>query len=90
MTEKPPERGTNRPTRMLRLPEVQARTGLSRSTIYMRVELSRFPQPVSLGERAVGWIEAEIEAWIRERAEERRKGDGPAPKTHGTPKEESA
>ncbi|MYC89166.1 MAG: AlpA family transcriptional regulator [Gemmatimonadales bacterium] len=90
MTEKPLERGTNRPTRMLRLPEVVARTGLSRSTIYMRVELGRFPRPVSLGERAVGWIEAEIEAWIRARAGERRSGDGPAARTHGTPKEESA
>ena len=89
MTERELERGPNLPTRLLRLPEVQARTGLSRSTIYMRVELRRFPRPVSLGERAVGWIEAEIEAWIRERAEERRDGDGPGAGHNGT-KEERA
>ena len=53
--------------RFLRLPEVLARTGLSRSTIYVRLEQGCFPQPVSLGGRAVGWIEAEVDEWIRER-----------------------
>ena len=53
--------------RFLRLPEVLARTGLSRSTIYVRLEQGRFPRPVSLGGRAVGWIEAEVDEWIRER-----------------------
>jgi len=90
MTERQLEQGANEPTRMLRLPEVMARTGLSRSTIYERVARRRFPRPVSLGERAIGWIEAEIDAWIRERAGERRSGDDPAADTHGTPKEESA
>ncbi len=87
MTEGQLERQTNPPTRFLRLPEVRSRTGLSRSTIYMRLELGRFPRPVSLGERAVGWIEAEVEAWIRERVEERRDGDGPGPDTTGQLKE---
>ena len=53
--------------RFLRLPEVLARTGLSRSTIYVRLDQGRFPRPVSLGGRAVGWIEAEVDEWIRER-----------------------
>ena len=53
--------------RFLRLPEVLARTGLSRSTIYVRLDRGRFPRPVSLGARAVGWIEAEVDEWIRER-----------------------
>ena len=53
--------------RFLRLPEVLARTGLSRSTIYVRLDQGRFPRPVSLGARAVGWIEAEVDAWMRER-----------------------
>ena len=69
------ERRANPPTRFLRLPEVQARTGLSRSTIYVRLEQGRFPRPVSLRARAVGWIEAEIEAWMRERIEESRGED---------------
>ena len=53
--------------RFLRLPEVLARTGLSRSTIYVRLDEGRFPRPVSLGGRAVGWIEAEVDDWIRAR-----------------------
>ena len=66
------ERETNPPIRILRLPEVMARTGLSRSTIYARLAQGRFPRPVSLGGRAVGWIEAEIDAWLRERIAESR------------------
>lgn len=49
---------------ILRLPEVKNRTGLSRSTIYLRVADGKFPRPVSLGARAVGWLDAEIEAWL--------------------------
>ena len=45
---------------MLRFPTVKARTGLSRSTIYLRISRGTFPAPVSLGGRAVGWIEAEV------------------------------
>ena len=76
MTERPrSERATNPPIRILRLPEVVARTGLSRSTIYVRLEQGRFPRPVSLGSRAVGWIESEIDAWLRERIAESRGED---------------
>ena len=73
MTEQ--ERRANPPIRFLRLPEVQQRTGLSRSTIYVRLSQGRFPQPVSLGARAVGWIESEIEEWMRERIAESRGGE---------------
>jgi len=51
-------------TNVLRLPAVKARCGLSRSTIYQRVADGTFPKPVNLGARAVGWIEAEIDAWL--------------------------
>ena len=44
-----------------------ARTGLSRSKIYVRLDEGRFPQPVSLGGRAVGWVESEVDEWMRER-----------------------
>ena len=49
---------------ILRLPAVKNRTGLSRSTIYLRISENRFPKPISLGGRAVGWIEEEIDAWL--------------------------
>ena len=53
-----------KPLSILRRREVQARTGLSRSTIYHRVSQGTFPKPVQLGSRAVGWIESEIEDWL--------------------------
>jgi len=53
------------PTVILRRREVQARTGLSRSTIYLRTSQGHFPKPIPLGPRAVGWLESEIEAWLQ-------------------------
>ena len=53
-------------TAILRLPTVKARTGLSRSTIYLRISEGSFPQPVSLGGRAVGWIEEEVNDWLNQ------------------------
>ncbi len=67
---------TRAPTRILRLPEVMARTGLSRTTIYEWRVAGRFPQAVPLGTRNVGWIEAELEAWFRDRIADR--GASPA------------
>ena len=55
------------PIRIVRLPAVQARTGLGRSTIYVRLAEGSFPRPVQLGGRAVGWIEEEVDEWIRQR-----------------------
>ena len=57
------------PRKILRLPVVLDRTGLSRSTVYLRVTEGRFPRPVSLGTRAVGWIETEVEEWIARQIE---------------------
>jgi len=58
---------------ILRLPAVKARCGLARSTIYLRVSEGAFPKPVSLGSRAVGWLESEIDAWIKSQVERSRK-----------------
>jgi prophage regulatory protein len=58
---------------ILRLPAVKTSTGLSRSTIYLRVSQGKFPKPVSLGGRAVGWLEAEIQDWLQRRIEASRK-----------------
>ena len=57
---------------ILRLPAVKARVGLSRSTIYLRVTQGTFPAPVSLGARAVGWIEAEVNEWLTAHVERSR------------------
>ena len=60
---------------ILRLPAVKTRTGLSRSTIYLRVSQGTFPRPVSLGARAVGWVEAEIQEWLQRQIETSRKAN---------------
>lgn len=52
---------------MLRLPEVCVRTGLSRSTVYLRIANGDFPSPVSLGGRAVGWPEHEVDEWLAQK-----------------------
>jgi prophage regulatory protein len=57
---------------ILRLPAVRARTGLSRSSIYLSVSLGTFPRPVKLGARAVGWLEEEVERWIQARIQQAR------------------
>ena len=56
--------------RLLRRREVEKRTGLSRSTIYEWIRVGQFPRPVSLGARAVGWLEHDIQQWIAGRVEE--------------------
>jgi len=53
--------------KIMRLPEVIKETGLSRSTIYLRMSKGDFPQSISLGERAVGWVQAEVEQWLEQK-----------------------
>ena len=63
-------------TNILRLPRVKGRTGLGRSTIYLRISQGTFPKPVNLGGRAVGWLEAEIQDWLQRRIDASRKAAG--------------
>jgi prophage regulatory protein len=53
--------------RFLRLREVIARTGRSRSTIYASAAQGKFPKPIKLGVRSVGWVEADVQQWQDER-----------------------
>jgi len=57
---------------ILRLTSVQSRIGLSRSTIYERIKNGTFPRPIYIGERAIGFIEREIDEWIEARIAESR------------------
>jgi len=61
---------------ILRLPAVKTRTGLSRSTIYAFVDCGKFPKPISLGARAIGWVDAEVEAWVAGQIEQSRRTPG--------------
>ena len=62
-------------TVVLRRRTVEARTGLSRSTIYLRMAQGTFPKSVPLGVRAVGWLEDEIEAWLQAQVASVRNSD---------------
>lgn len=66
---------------ILRRKQVEARTGLSRSTIYAKLRRNpkrpgdfdpTFPQPIAIGARAVGWIESEIDAYLTAQIEKSR------------------
>ncbi len=59
-------------TRILRRREVETLVGLRRSAIYAAVAAGRFPAPVRLTARAVGWLDTEVMAWIHARVRESR------------------
>lgn len=53
------------PDRILRIKTVLDRTGLSRSTLYRRIQAGRFPPQVRIAERCTGWRESAINNWLR-------------------------
>ena len=53
--------------RILRRPEVEKLVGLSSASIYRLMDQGAFPRPKKLGVRAVGWVTAEIDAWLESR-----------------------
>jgi prophage regulatory protein len=55
----------------LRLPQVKARTGLSRTTIHRLIKKGDFPSPKSLGPRAVGWKVSAVKDWCTSRPDAR-------------------
>ena len=84
---------TAHPT-IIRRREVEARTGLSRSAIYARLRANpkrpndydpTFPRPIQIGPRSVGWIAAEIDAWVEARTAEREWTPPAAPEPESPP-----
>ena len=59
--------------KIIRMPEVKAKTGLSKTTIYELIAEGNFPEQIPLGSRIVGWINSEVEEWISERINQARK-----------------
>ena len=57
--------------RLIRRPMVLERIGLRTTQLYQLVKDNQFPKPVPLGKRAVAWVEAEVDAWIEARIQER-------------------
>lgn len=63
-TAQPQVQPEARLSRLIRLPEVMKRVGLSRSAVYKRMAEGRFPKSRSLGPKCAVWVEEEIDAWI--------------------------
>ncbi|MBK1716843.1 helix-turn-helix transcriptional regulator [Thiocystis violacea] len=55
------------PFRIVRLPEAVEMTGLSRGSLYRLMQKGAFPKSVKLSERAVGWRESDLNAWLNSR-----------------------
>lgn len=57
--------------RILKLKEVLKKTSLGKTTLYMLIKESDFPQSIKLGLRAVGWLESDIDSWIQRKIDSR-------------------
>jgi prophage regulatory protein len=57
--------------KFIKLKEVMATTGLGRSSVYKFMDEGRFPKSISLGDRAVAWIDDEIEEWMMNKVAQR-------------------
>ncbi|OOF56380.1 DNA-binding protein [Rodentibacter genomosp. 2] len=57
--------------RFLRVDDVINLTGLSRSTIYDKTRVGKFPEAVNLGGNAKAWLESEVRAWMNACIEQR-------------------
>jgi prophage regulatory protein len=69
----PQTQGTERCSsrKNLRLPEVQAKVGLGRDSVYRLARAGKFPKPIKVSERCGGWFEDELDAYLECRAAER-------------------
>lgn len=57
--------------RVIRKQGVLGKLGVCNSTLYQWIADGKFPAPIPLGERSVGWIEAEVDQWIEQRKQAR-------------------
>ena len=64
--------------KILRLPAVEERVGVKRSSIYDWISKNQFPSGFVLGKRARGWLESDIEKWIEARTKDRNAKSGEA------------
>ncbi|MFL9933482.1 AlpA family transcriptional regulator [Paraburkholderia sp. RL18-103-BIB-C] len=56
-----------KPKRILRITDVIHKVGMPRSSVYRAASLGEFPKPIKLGEKASGWLESDVDAWIDSR-----------------------
>jgi len=58
---------------LIRIKKVEAKTGLKKSMVYDLMSKDEFPKSIKIGERAVAWIESEVDKWIQNKIPESRK-----------------
>jgi len=56
----------------IRLKKVEDRTGLKKSMVYDLMSKEKFPKSIKIGDRAVAWIESEVDQWIQNKIPESR------------------
>ena len=61
--------------KIMKREEVQNVTGLSRSSIYAKMANGTFPKTINLSVRSVGWLEHEVQEWLKNRVAVSRQGD---------------
>lgn len=61
------------PAKIIRLPELSSRIGLTRTSIYRLISQGKFPKQIKLSLRTSGWLESEVETWILTQANNRNK-----------------
>lgn len=59
---------------LIRLPEVQRRTGYGKAWIYKLINAGKFPQSVKIGTRSIAFIESEVDQWVASKIAESRSG----------------
>ncbi|NOS79103.1 MAG: AlpA family phage regulatory protein [Nitrospira sp.] len=72
-----PDKLQNPPSVVLRLKDVQRHLSLSRSAIYARIADNDFPSAIQLGPRAIGWLQADVDAWLESRTRQSRNAEVP-------------
>lgn len=64
---------------VMRMKDVVKKIGLCRATIYAMIGRGEFPRPIRIGERATGWRESELEAWLAKRTAARERSASALP-----------
>lgn len=55
---------TAKPDRLIRMPELLARLGICRKTVYNLLKTGELPRPLMIGSKAIAWRESQIDDWI--------------------------
>ena len=63
-------------TVILRKSEVISRTGLPNSSLYRLMQEGKFPRPISLSTRSVGWVDSDVDDWIQKKIVESKHKKG--------------